>query len=252
VVLARKVIELERFLGRLPSLTVALSGGVDSAALLGIAARALPGRVRAATTRSAAVPAEEIAAASAVARRFGVPHDIVDTDELADPRYRANAGDRCYFCRVAMYGALLDGLDGPIADGLQADDVVTDRPGVRAAAERGILHPLRAAGLGKAEVRRLARGLGLELHDKPAQPCLASRLPIGVTVTEERLAVVHRAEQAVRARGFRVLRVRCEGEHGRIVVGAAELERARAMADELEAAVIRAGFATARVDEQAY
>ncbi|MHC4957056.1 MAG: ATP-dependent sacrificial sulfur transferase LarE [Planctomycetota bacterium] len=252
MVLARKVARLERSLARLPSLTVALSGGVDSAVLLGIAARALPGRVRAATTRSAAVPTEEIAAAAAVARRFGVQHRVVDTDELEDPRYRSNAGDRCYFCRVAMYGALLDIADGPVADGLQADDVVADRPGTRAAAERGILHPLREAGLHKADVRRLARGLGLALHDKPAQPCLASRLPVGVEVTPERLALVHRAEQAVRARGFSVLRVRCEGDHGRIVVGADELARARAIAEELEAAVVAAGFATAAVDARPY
>jgi uncharacterized protein len=208
--------------------------------------------VRAATTRSAAVPAEEVAVAAAVARRFGVPHEVVDTDELDDPRYRRNAGDRCYFCRVAMYGALLELEDGPVADGLQADDVVTDRPGVRAAAERGILHPLRAAGLGKAEVRRLARALGLALHDKPAQPCLASRLAVGVEVTPERLALVQRAETAVRERGFRVLRVRCEGEHGRIVVGADELGRARTMAGELEAAVVRAGFVTAALDSRPY
>ncbi len=171
---ARRVDLLSRRLARMPSLLVALSGGVDSAALLGLASKALPGRVRAATTRSPAVPAEEIEAAAATAARLGVPHHVVDTHEMNDPLYRANAGDRCYFCRREMYGALwtlaAEMNLTHLADGLQRDDLVDDRPGVRAAREQEVLHPLRDAGLGKADVRRLARGLGLPLHGKAAQP----------------------------------------------------------------------------------
>ena len=253
---AHHVARLDAELARLSGLVVALSGGVDSAALLGAAARALPGRVVAATTYSAAVPDEEVAAAAAVATRFGVPHHVLATDELADPDYRANAGDRCYFCRREMYGVLgslaeREGLAW-IADGLQADDLVADRAGVRAAREGGILHPLRDAGLGKAAVRRLARGFGLALHDKPAQPCLASRLPVGVEVTEARLRLVGRAERSVRDLGYSIVRVRCEDRHGRIEVGGAELTRALADPAPLEAAVRAVGFTTAAVDPRGY
>jgi uncharacterized protein len=256
VIFADRVRELEAGLSGLPSLLVALSGGVDSAALLGAATRALRGRVAAATTSSAAVPEEEVLEAAATAARFGVPHHVVLTREMEDPSYRANAGDRCYFCRREMYGALRahaarEGF-AHVADGLQADDAVDERPGVRAAGEAGILHPLRAAGLGKADVRRLARGLGLPLFDKPAQPCLASRLPTGVVVTLERLALVHRAELALRALGFRDVRVRCEEARGRIEIGAADLARARERTAEIEAAVVGAGFPAAWLDPVAY
>jgi len=253
---AERVADLQEGLAALPSVLVALSGGVDSAALLGVAGRALPGRVVAATTRSPAVPDEEVATAAAIARRLGVPHVVVDTAELDDPSYRANAGDRCYFCRREMYGRLaaLAAAKGiaHVADGLQRDDRVDDRPGVRAAAERAVLHPLRDAGLGKAEVRRLALAYGLAVHDKPAQPCLASRLPTGVAVTVERLARVERAERALRGLGFTVLRVRCEDRHGRVEIGAPELARARALRGAIEAEVVRAGFATAALDPAPY
>jgi uncharacterized protein len=254
---ARRVALLEAQLGRLPSLLVALSGGVDSAVLLAVAARVLPpGRVAAATTASAAVPREEIEDAAAVAARAGVAHHVVPTSELDDPDYRANAGDRCYFCRREMYGVLLDRAAAlgfaHVADGLQADDPVADRPGVRAARERGVLHPLREAGFRKAHVRRLARALGLPVHAKPAQPCLASRIPIGLGVTAERLARIERAERSVRALGFRELRVRCEDRHGRVEIGGAELRSALARADEIAAAVVAAGFDSAHVDRDAY
>jgi uncharacterized protein len=253
---AGRVRLLEERLAPFPSLVVALSGGVDSAVLLGMAARTVRGRVLAATTRSEAVPAEEVAAAAEVARGFGVVHRVLDTRELEDPLYRANAGDRCYFCRREMYGVLRaaaarEGI-GDVVDGLQADDRVDDRPGVRAASERGIRHPLREAGLGKADVRRLARSLGLRIHDKPAQPCLASRLPAGIEVTAERLRLVHRAEQSLRALGLREVRVRCERSHARIEVGAPELRAALSRADELRGAVLAAGFESAALDPLGY
>ncbi|MHC4547287.1 MAG: ATP-dependent sacrificial sulfur transferase LarE [Planctomycetota bacterium] len=253
---ADRVSLLEHRLARLPSLLVALSGGVDSAVLLGVAARALPGRVVAATTCSSAVPAEEVAAAAAVAARLHVPHHVVETREMDDPSYRANRGDRCYFCRREMYGELhrLAATEriAFLADGLQADDAADDRPGLRAAREREVLHPLREAGLRKAEVRRLARALGLPQYDKPAQPCLASRLPVGVAVTGARLRRVAAAERAVRALGFREVRVRCEDRHGRIEIGRPELVRARRRRLELERAVREAGFRTAALDPHGY
>jgi uncharacterized protein len=253
---ARKVARLEEDLDALSTLLVALSGGVDSSALLGAAARALPGRVLAATTRSPAVPEEEVAEAAAIAARLGVPHRVIDTREMEDAGYRANAGGRCYFCRREMYSVLgrLAAAEGMkwVADGLQADDDVGLRPGVRAAAENGVLHPLLDAGLRKPEVRRLARACGLPVSAKPAQPCLASRLPVGVEVTAERLALVHRAETALRALGFRELRVRCESSHGRAEIGERELPRARERRADVEEAVRRAGFDSAALDPRGY
>jgi len=256
VTLAAKVADLELQLGRLPSLMVALSGGVDSAVLAVLAGRAVQGPVVAATTVSAAVPPEELDMARAVAQRAGIRHLAVRTDELSDPAYRANDARRCFHCRQSMYGALWQaasthGIE-QLADGLQADDVVTDRAGVVAADEHGILHPLRAVGLGKAEIRRLARGLGLSVHDKPAQPCLASRVMRGIEVTEDRLARILRAERALAAMGYRELRVRCEDEHARIEIGQAELERALGEMDHLVAMVVQSGFRTAAVDPAGY
>jgi uncharacterized protein len=254
---AEKVQALLEGLERHDSILVALSGGVDSAVLLGAAARARPGRVHAATTRSNAVPDEEIEAARRLAGRFGVPHHLIETRELDDPRYRANRGDRCYFCRVEMYDGMRDlaAREGiaAIADGVQAEDSADDRPGMRAARERGLIHPLRESGFSKPEIRRLALALGLgEVQDKPAQPCLASRLPVGVEVTRERLARVERAERALRDLGFRELRVRCEDAHGRIEIGVAELPRARQRERELVAATLAAGFETAALDPVGY
>ncbi|MEM8884585.1 MAG: ATP-dependent sacrificial sulfur transferase LarE [Planctomycetota bacterium] len=257
MVLASKVQALTGVIRGHGSLLVALSGGVDSAVLVALSARALPGRVVAATTVSAAVPDEEVAEAARIAALCGVPHRVVATHELEDPAYAANDGRRCYFCRRSMYGELggvaaAEGL-ARIADGLQADDVAGDRPGVQAATEHAVLHPLREVGLGKRELRRLAWGLGLPVHDKPAQPCLASRLPVGVRVTAARLAQVDAAERVLRARGYRELRVRCETAHARIEIGVAELARARAEEQALIAAVCAAGgFASGALDPRGY
>jgi len=256
VTLADKVARLEEQLAALPSLMVALSGGVDSAVLVALAARFVRGRVVAATTSSAAVPPEEVEAARLLAERAGVAHRVLATDELADPAYRANDGRRCFYCRQSMYGALwaaarAEGIEH-VADGLQRDDIVADRAGVAAADEHGILHPLRVAGLGKADLRRIAYGLGLPLYDKPAQPCLASRVMRGLEVTEDRLARVHRAERAVASLGYRELRVRCEDRHARIEIGQAELARAMEDPQRIVAAVVGAGFETAEVDASGY
>ena len=256
MVLALRLQRLERRLGELPSLLVALSGGVDSAVLLAAARRSVRGPVIAATTSSPAVPEEEVEDARRVASLLGVPHRVVVTREMDDAEYVANRGDRCYFCRREMYGVLggvarEEGLSF-LADGLQADDDAGDRPGVRAASQAGVLDALREAGVGKAAGRRLGLAFGRPAGDQPAQPCLASRLPAGIAVTADRLALVHRAERAVRALGFSELRVRCEDDHGRIEIGRAQLGRAMARRAELERAVRDAGFRTAAVDPAGY
>ena len=235
---------------------VALSGGVDSAVLLAICARVVPGHVFAATAISPAVAREDVEDASRVAALLNVRHVLVPTDELQDPGYRRNAGDRCYFCRREMYGCLAPvaaelGV-AHVADGLNASDVVEDRPGVRAAAEHGVLHPLRDAGLTKPDIRRLAKGMALPVHDKPAAPCLASRVPAGVEVTLESLRRIDRAERALRGLWYRELRVRCEVDHARIEIGSAELARALCEARRLESAVLDAGFLSSSVDPAGY
>jgi uncharacterized protein len=238
---------LLRRLRALDSLAVAYSGGVDSCVLLHAAHRALGARAAAIIADSPSLPRRELCEALAAARAFGARVVVVATDELADPGYRANAGLRCYHCKDALFRAMeawarAHGF-AALAFGEITDDLADDRPGRRAAVERGVLAPLRDAGLGKADVRAYARAHGLAAAEKPASACLASRLPLGTAVTRERLARVERAEEAVRALGFRVLRVRDHGARARLEVGETELARAQALRGELDAVLEREGFA---------
>jgi pyridinium-3,5-biscarboxylic acid mononucleotide sulfurtransferase len=221
---------LRSALGRLGSVLVAFSGGADSAFLLAAAVRALgPANVAAATAVSASLPAHELPAAADFAAGLGVRHLTPSTDEMARDGYRANAGDRCYFCKAELLDVLLPlaGRHGLqyVATGTNADDVLAGfRPGIRAAAERGAVTPLRDAGLSKDDVRRASRGWDLPTWDKPAAACLSSRIAYGVEVTSARLARVERAELALRAAlhadglEARDLRVRDLGDRARIEV----------------------------------
>ncbi|MCV2491970.1 ATP-dependent sacrificial sulfur transferase LarE [Geodermatophilus sp. YIM 151500] len=195
---------LDADLGRLPGVLVAFSGGVDSGTLLAAAVRALGAdRVVAATAVSPSLPAAERAAAAVFAASLGVRHELPVTAELDREGYRANAGDRCAFCKTELVDVLT-----PLAAGLGIADVVTGtnaddlragfRPGIRAAAERGARAPLARAGLTKDDVRAAARRWGLPLADKPAAACLASRIAYGVPVSADRLARVEAAEVALR------------------------------------------------------
>jgi len=203
------------------SLLVALSGGVDSALLLALAVEALgPEKVLAVTGISPSLPAEDLEDARAVARSLGARHEVVETREMESGGYRANAGDRCYHCRSALFETLgkLAREKGfaAVAYGAIADDGSDFRPGMRAAEERGILAPLLEAGIGKSEVRLLASEAGLSLKDKPAAACLASRIPIGIEVTTGRLSQIERAERGLRELGFKQLRVRLHGDIARL------------------------------------
>ena len=212
------------------SLLVAFSGGADSAFVLAAAARALGvDRVAAATAVSASLPAVELAAARDFAGSLGVAHHAPATDEMSRDGYRANAGDRCYFCKAELLDVLWPlaeslGLAN-VATGTNADDAVAGfRPGIRAAAERGALTPLLDAGFTKDDVRRASRAWGLETWDKPAAACLSSRIAYGVEVTPSRLARVERAESALRTAlhgagiPVRDLRVRDLGDTARVEV----------------------------------
>jgi uncharacterized protein len=244
---------------KLGGVIVALSGGVDSAVLVGLAVRALgAGRVLAVTGGSASLAPEEHDDARGVARFLGVEHRVVPTAEMDRPGYVANAGDRCYHCRSELFDVLERvsrevGI-AAIAYGAIVDDLGDDRPGMTAAAERGVLAPLLEAGLGKAEIREIAAEMGLPVRDKPAAACLSSRIPVGSEVTPEKLAQIERAERALRGLGFRVFRVRHHGEIARIEIDERELHRIAEASLRVQVlrAVHEAGFRFVAVDLEGY
>ena len=241
------------------SVLVALSGGVDSAALLAMACEALgPERVLAVTGRSGSVTEAEIEDAREVARSLKVRHEVVDTFEIERTEYRANTGDRCFHCRSELFAVLggmatQRGIDA-IAYGAIVDDLGDHRPGMDAARQLGILAPLLDAGIGKDDARALATEFNLHVHEKPASACLASRIPIGIEVTLERLNEVGRAEAGLRGLGFRQFRVRHHGEIARIEFGGGEIERLAdpALRNEVVRAVKNAGFHFVAVDLEPY
>jgi uncharacterized protein len=212
------------------SAAVAFSGGIDSTVVAQAAQLALADRAVAVTADSPSVPRAELDDARRLARQIGIRHEVVQTDEFADPDYVRNDGSRCYFCKDELYGrieTMLPRLDTQvICSGANLDDQGDYRPGLKAAAEHRVRHPLQEAGFTKADVRALARAWGLPTWDKPASPCLSSRLAPGVEVTRERTARVEAAEVYLRRLGYRECRVRLhEGELARIEVPAAELAR---------------------------
>jgi uncharacterized protein (TIGR00268 family) len=262
VSLDSRLAALDAELAAVPGVLVAFSGGVDSGVVLAAAVRALGAeRVVAATAVSPSLPAAERADAAAFAASLGVRHELPRTDELSREGYRANAGDRCAFCKAELVDVL-----APLAARLGIADVVTGtnaddlragfRPGIRAAAERGAWAPLARAGMTKDDVRAAARRWGLPLADKPAAACLASRIAYGVPVSAEGLARVERAEASLRAAmtgaglAVRNLRVRdMGGNTARVEVDAALVDELVAR-PELIAAVD--GFDRVEVDPRGF
>jgi pyridinium-3,5-biscarboxylic acid mononucleotide sulfurtransferase len=221
--------QLSERLRALPGSVIAFSGGVDSSYLLWAAVAALGApRVRAVLGVSPSVPKIQIEQAKRIAGLVGVPLATLDTTELEDERYRANLGDRCYFCKDTLFRAIA-AIEAPagwaILDGTNADDLGGHRPGRAAATEHRVLSPLAETGLSKAAIRRLSRVAGLPTADLPASPCLASRFPAGVEVTAEGLRRVEEAEAFLRTLGFVEFRVRSHGDHARIEVLARDFER---------------------------
>jgi len=217
-------------LRQVPSLVVAYSGGVDSAYLAYAAHQALGERMLAVTALSASYSERDRQEAQAVVARFKLPHEFITTDELSNPAYRANNPDRCYFCKDELFDKLdeLVATRGyaAVAYGVNVDDQGDWRPGQRAAREHKVLAPLLEAGLTKADIRELARRADVPVWNRPASACLSSRIAYGIEVTPERLAIVEKGEEAIRALGFRQFRVRYHEKLARIEIAPEELPRA--------------------------
>jgi uncharacterized protein len=213
-----------------PSLIVAYSGGVDSAYLAYAASRVLGRQALAVTADSPSYPERHRAMALAIASDFALRHEVIRTDELDRPEYRANATDRCYFCKHELYTKLTAIARSrgfaAVADGSNADDRGDYRPGRRAAREFGVVSPLDEAGLSKPDIRALSHAAGLPTWDEPASACLSSRIPYFSEVTDAKLRQIESAEAALRALGFRVLRVRHHDDIARIELGRDEMPRA--------------------------
>jgi uncharacterized protein len=240
------------------SALVAFSGGVDSTYVASVAARELGRRALCVTGVSPSLAGREHAEVTRIVRLLDLRHEVVETDEMNDPSYLRNAGDRCYFCKSELYSKLVPlaaerGLTA-VFDGSTTDDLGDYRPGRTAAAERGVRSPLVEVGMSKAEVRELSRRAGLPTWDKPASPCLSSRIAYGTPVTIERLRAVDRGEEIMRGLGFRIFRVRHHDELVRLEVAPEELNRAlrREVADELARAFRALGFRYVTLDLHGY
>jgi uncharacterized protein len=249
--------QLEMRIGSLESCVVAFSGGVDSSLVAALAARALGDRALAVTAVSPALATGELDGARDVARAIGIRHETITTTELEREGYRANGRDRCYHCKTELYDVLSTLAErrgyAAVLSGANADDVGDWRPGLTAAAEHDVIHPLLEAGIDKEEVRRLAHELGVPSAEKPASPCLASRIPYGTAVDPGTLAQIDRAELAVKALGHRVLRVRHYGTLGRVELADVELEALTTGSRQaIVEAVSAAGYAEVEIADEPF
>jgi pyridinium-3,5-biscarboxylic acid mononucleotide sulfurtransferase len=249
---------LREIFRELDSVIVAYSGGVDSSYVAYVANAELGPRAVCITGQSASLPEYQRAEIDGVVQKFGFHHEVIQTEELENPGYRANNPDRCFFCKDELYTKLESlararGIKS-IVDGSTVDDLGDYRPGRRAASQHAVRSPLIEAGLTKSEVRELSRRATLPTWDKPASPCLSSRIAYGTTVTIERLSKVDRGEEILREFGFREFRVRHHDQLVRIEIAPSEMDRVlrKDLIDELARRFRELGFKYVTLDLEGF
>jgi uncharacterized protein len=252
--LAAKLERLRAIFAPMPSLLVAFSGGVDSTFVLKVAHDTIGDRLLALTTTSPTMPDQDRRSALAMAARIGARHLVIESNELEIPGYARNPLNRCYLCKRNLFTvceAKARELEiGAIVDGLNLEDLQDYRPGIKAAAELRVRHPLVEAELSKAEIRELSRALDLPTWDRPASPCLSSRFPYGTLITEDALRRVEHGEELLHELGFAVARVRYHGDVARLEVEPGDIPRllAPAIRDQVDSELRQLGFRFVTVD----
>ncbi len=256
--LQQKHEKLKSLFRKMGSVAVAYSGGVDSALVLAVAYSVLSGRTLAVTGNSASLARRELEAATELANTLGVEHQIIDTAEVASTDYAANPANRCYYCKTELYSRMREVAHrqnlSHMVNGTNMDDLGDHRPGLVSAREAGVRSPLCEAGFTKQDVRELARQLGLPVWDKPAMPCLSSRIPYEQAVTPEKLAMIEHAEDFLISLGFRQMRVRHFGDSARIELLKEDLPRfyRENLFEPVRQRLLEIGFSAVTVDPEGF